>query len=346
MSKFLKVTLVFAAFMAAFVLLPLMALQASTCPPRLAGSGSPATGHQRRCYLYHSAYQRFSRPVGDPTPSPASSNPGMARTANVINMVRAAKARKMSCVGCRRRDAGHSALQSEQGRADDRDVQTAGVKAATFGNHEFDWGQTVLITDTQAGTDFPYVTANIVSGTCDATDWTKPSFVTEPYVIKMVGAPGTGRGRHHRRDDAGSPANHHRFGDGGSLLQRPGSVHQPLLPAMKAAGAQCHRRARALGYPDGGYGYGIPVYGDQTLAKKLVKAEHAGQSDHRRSQPYQLYTATANHSHRYAAQRQSCKLTTTAATSGDADLAVNTSGAATVTWQQINWQNTHPLSAT
>ncbi len=27
-----------------------------------------------------------------------------------------------------------------------------------------------------------------------------------------------------------------------------------------------------LGYPDGGYGYGIPVYGDQTLAARLNTA--------------------------------------------------------------------------
>ena len=28
-----------------------------------------------------------------------------------------------------------------------------------------------------------------------------------------------------------------------------------------------------LGYADGGYGYGVPVYGDQTLAAKLIDAD-------------------------------------------------------------------------
>ncbi len=52
--------------------------------------------------------------------------------------------------------------------------------------------------------------------------------------------------------------------------------------AMKAAGADVIVVLSHLGYTDGGYGYGIPVYGDQTLAAKLNTAGQAGQPDHRR----------------------------------------------------------------
>ena len=41
---------------------------------------------------------------------------------------------------------------------------------------------------------------------------------------------------------------------------------------MKAAGAQVIVVLSHLGYSDGGYGYGLPVYGDQTLANKLNTA--------------------------------------------------------------------------
>ena len=42
--------------------------------------------------------------------------------------------------------------------------------------------------------------------------------------------------------------------------------------AMKAAGADVIVVLSHSGYIDGGYGYGIPVYGDQTLAGKLNTA--------------------------------------------------------------------------
>ena len=96
-----------------------------------------------------------------------------------------------------------------------------------------------------------------------------------------------------------------------------------------------------LGYPDGGYGYGFPVYGDQTLAKKLFDTGHASQSDHRRPQPYQS-----------GAQRT--VVTTTSIVQayyngrnvGRADLLVNTStGAVTVTWQRIVVSTTGPEDA-
>ncbi len=66
-----------------------------------------------------------------------------------------------------------------------------GYEAATFGNHEFDWGQTVLITRTTQA-NFPFVSANIVvkdTDSCDNAGWTPPAFAT-PWVTMTVGAAG------------------------------------------------------------------------------------------------------------------------------------------------------------
>ena len=60
-----------------------------------------------------------------------------------------------------------------------------GYDAATFGNHEFDWGQTVLANRTGEAA-YPYLTANIVNndtGNCSTAGWTKPDFADAPYKI-------------------------------------------------------------------------------------------------------------------------------------------------------------------
>ena len=69
-----------------------------------------------------------------------------------------------------------------------------GYDVATFGNHEFDWGQVNLANRTTEAT-YPYVTANIVkndTGNCATAGWTKPDFADAPYVVQTVGtAPNT-----------------------------------------------------------------------------------------------------------------------------------------------------------
>jgi 5'-nucleotidase/UDP-sugar diphosphatase len=60
-----------------------------------------------------------------------------------------------------------------------------GYDVAAFGNHEFDKGQTVLISRTMQS-DFPWIGANIV---LEGTDWEHPTWV-EPYVILDVGSAG------------------------------------------------------------------------------------------------------------------------------------------------------------
>ena len=59
-----------------------------------------------------------------------------------------------------------------------------GYDVAAFGNHEFDKGQTVLVSRTTQS-NFPWVGANIV---VSGTDWTHPSWVN-PYVTLTVGSP-------------------------------------------------------------------------------------------------------------------------------------------------------------
>src|SRR5512137_2278110 len=104
----------------------------------------------------------------------SGSNPGMARVSQVVNDVRTA----VGSANVLLLDAGDemqgSLLSNLQHGLPTIEVYKAmGYGAATFGNHEFDWGQTVL-TDrvTQASSVYPYVSANIISGTCDAANWT------------------------------------------------------------------------------------------------------------------------------------------------------------------------------
>ena len=56
------------------------------------------------------------------------------------------------------------------------------------------------------------------------------------------------------------------------MLQGSGRVDPPLLRRDEGRRRDVIVVLSHLGYADGGYGYGIPVYGDQTLAAKLNTA--------------------------------------------------------------------------
>ncbi len=122
---------------------------------------------------------------------PSGSNPGLARLANTVNTVRTAVGEDNVLL----LDAGdemQGSLLSNiwQGEPVIAAYNLMGYDAATFGNHEFDWGQDVLITRTTQA-DYPYVSANIVvddTGNCDTAGWTSPSFAV-PYTILTVGDP-------------------------------------------------------------------------------------------------------------------------------------------------------------
>jgi 2',3'-cyclic-nucleotide 2'-phosphodiesterase (5'-nucleotidase family) len=100
---------------------------------------------------------------------------------------------------------------------------------------------------------------------------------------------------------------------------------------MKAAGAQVIIVLSHLGYPEGGYGYGIPVYGDQSLARRLVDA----------GTPANLIIG--GHSHTNLATATVISGTTivqayyNGRNVGRADIGVDTtSGTVNVTWQRIS----------
>ena len=61
--------------------------------------------------------------------------------------------------------------------------------AATFGNHEFDWNQTVLA-DRVTQATFPFISSNIVvsdTGNCATAGWTLPAYVDAPWITITVG---------------------------------------------------------------------------------------------------------------------------------------------------------------
>ncbi len=209
----------------------------------------------------------------------SGSNPGSARVAQKIADVRAAVGAQNVLL----LDGGDimqgSLISNLQKGLPTIDVyRTMGYNAATFGNHEFDWGQTVL-NDRIAQAEAPatadespmqMVAANITkkdaSGACT---WEPFNASVTPYEVFTV---------------AGSV----RVGVIGV-----GSIETPYITIASATDGMCFRDpAESIlhyydaldaasdvivvlshnGYTDGGYGYGFTVYGDQTLAAKLNTA--------------------------------------------------------------------------
>ena len=269
----------------------------------------------------------------------SGSNPGYARDVAVIKQVR----NELNSANVLLLDAGDemqgSLLSNLNKGAPVIDLfNQTGVKAATFGNHEFDWGQQALISRTQQA-NFPYVTANIVvssTGNCATeTGWTTPPWA-KPWITTTVGAPGN-------QVVVGvvgvttleTPQITIASATQGLCFKEPAQSISHYVPIMKAAGAQVIVVLSHLGYPDGGYGYGIPVYGDQTLARKLVEA----------GTPANLIIG--GHSHTNLATATVISNTTivqayyNGRNIGRADLLVNkTTGAVTINWQRISVSTT------
>jgi 2',3'-cyclic-nucleotide 2'-phosphodiesterase / 3'-nucleotidase / 5'-nucleotidase len=205
---------------------------------------------------------------------PAGSNPGMARTSYAINEVRNDVGEENVLLV----DAGDfmqgSLLSNLQKGAPTVAVYNfMGFDLTTLGNHEFDWGQDILA-ERHAEADFPFLSANIVvndTGNCETAGWTSPDFAT-PYITATIGtAP----------DEV-------VVGFIGAT-----SVETPYITIAEATEGLCFKdpaesvihyydeiSAEAdflvvmshLGLNDGGYGYGIQVYGDITLAGMLNDA--------------------------------------------------------------------------
>lgn len=206
----------------------------------------------------------------------SSSNPGIARLATKVEDIRTA----VGVTNTLLLDAGDEMQGSllsnlQKGAPVIAAFNLMGVGVATFGNHEFDWGQQVLISRTLEAT-YPYVSANIVKkdgADCTSSGWTKADFVDAPYVIKTVGTPPN-------TADIGiigvttpeTPYITIASATEGLCFKDPTQAIQHYYNDMKTAGADAIVVLSHLGYTDGGYGYGFTVYGDQTLAANLIKA--------------------------------------------------------------------------
>jgi 5'-nucleotidase/UDP-sugar diphosphatase len=198
----------------------------------------------------------------------SGSNPGMARVAAVVNGVRASVGAANTLLV----DAGDEMQGSllsnlQKGAPTIATFNAMGYNVATFGNHEFDWGQTVLGDRTTQAT-YPFVTANIVkndSGNCATAGWSKPDFADDPFTVQTVNGV---RVAFIGVTTTETPIITISTATASLCFKDPADSIVHYYDAMKAA-ADVVVVLSHLGYPDGGYGYGIPVYGDQTLAAKL-----------------------------------------------------------------------------
>ena len=214
---------------------------------------------------------------------------------------------------------------------------TMGYNVATFGNHEFDWGQVNLAARTTEAT-YPYVSANIVvndTGNCATAGWTTPSFIDGgPFQVLTVGtAPNQVKVAFIGVTTTETPIITVATATAGLCFKDPLASILNYYDAMKAAGADVIVVLSHLGYTDGGYGYGIPVIGDQTLAASLNAA----------GKPVNLIIG--GHSHTSVAAPGTKVGNTTVVQAayngrrvGEADITVGTDGSVTVSWKVLYWR--------
>jgi 2',3'-cyclic-nucleotide 2'-phosphodiesterase (5'-nucleotidase family) len=261
---------------------------------------------------------------------PSGSNPGLARLAYAVNTVRGAVGEgNVLLVDAGDEMQGSLLSNIWQGEPVIDAYNTIGYNAATFGNHEFDWGQDVLSTRVGEAA-YPYVSANIVknnTGDCATAGW-EPADFTTPYTVVSVGAP-----------------NAVNVGFIGVTSQET-----PYITIPEATQGLCFKDPKDsilhyydeldaqvdvivvlshLGFNDGGYGYGFTVYGDKTLAQKLIDA----------GKPVNLIIG--GHSHTDLSTATVIGSTTVAQAHyngrklGRADITVNTDGSVAITWQRL-----------
>jgi 5'-nucleotidase/UDP-sugar diphosphatase len=286
------------------------------------------------------------------------STPGMARTARVINAIRTAKgAANVLLVDAGDEMQGSLLSNLGDGTPIGKGAPTIATfnqmayDVATFGNHEFDWGQSVLSARTAQAT-YPFVTANIVKMDgvdCASSGWTKPDFAFAPYIVKTIGtAPNQVKVAFIGLTTLETPTITIASATAGLCFKDPTISIEHYYNQMKGDGADVIVVLSHLGYTDGGYGYGIPVYGDQTLAKNLITDGDpvnliiGGHSHTSVSAPGTLVTVTG---------KTGSTLVTQAAYNGrrvgQADITVGTDGSVSISWMVTVWtqQNTSAIPA-
>jgi 2',3'-cyclic-nucleotide 2'-phosphodiesterase (5'-nucleotidase family) len=264
----------------------------------------------------------------------SGSNPGIARVAAAVNNLRAAVgSNKVLLV-----DAGDSMQGSllsnvQKGVPAVHAFNAMGYNLATVGNHDFDWGQQVL-SDRTAQATHPFVVANVVvndTGNCTTAGWTTPAFIDGgPYRVLTVGtAPNQVRVALIGVTTTETPYITLASATAGLCFKDPFGSILHYYDEMKAQ-ADVVVVLSHLGYTDGGYGYGLSVYGDQTLAQRLNTA----------GKPVNLIIG--GHSHTNLASATVVGNTSVAQAYyngrnlGQADVTVNPSGTVAVSWQRIS----------
>jgi len=267
---------------------------------------------------------------------PSGSNPGMARVATYVNSVRTALGdSNMLLVDAGDEMQGSLLSNLGDGTPTGKGIPTIATynamsyDAATFGNHEFDWGQTNLGNRTTEAT-YPYVTANIVqndTGNCATAGWTPPAFADAPYQILKAGVtPNTVKVAFIGVTTTETPTITVSTATAGLCFKDPAESISHYYAAMLAAGADVIVVLSHLGNVDGGYGYGLPVYGDQSLAAKLNTA----------GTPVNLIIGGHSHTNLAAAQTVGTTKVVQAYYNGRrvgrANITVGTDGSDAVTW--------------
>ncbi|MEW6287956.1 MAG: 5'-nucleotidase C-terminal domain-containing protein [Chloroflexota bacterium] len=274
---------------------------------------------------------------------PSGSNPGSARIATYVKNVRTAVgADKVLLVDAGDIMQGSLLSNLTQGEATIATYNALDYKVATFGNHEFDWGQTILSNRT-AQANFPFVTANIVvndTGNCATAGWTPPAFADAPYQIFEIGtAPSNVKVAFIGVTTAETPTITIAAATAGLCFKDAAESILHYYDAMKAAGADVIVVLSHLGYTDGGYGYGIPVYGDQTLAAKLNTA----------GKPVHLIIGGHSHTNLTTATTVGSTKVVQAYYNGRrvgrADVTVGTDGSVTINWISQAIGTTDPQDA-
>jgi 5'-nucleotidase len=271
----------------------------------------------------------------------SGSNPGMARVANFVNGVRTAVgASNVLLVDAGDEMQGSLLSNLGDGTADGKGIPTIatynamGYNVATFGNHEFDWGQTVLGNRTTQAT-YPYVTANIVqndTGNCATAGWVLPTFADAPYeIITMGTAPDTVKVAFIGVTTVETPTITVSTATTGLCFKDPADSIVHYYDEMKTTGgADVIVVLSHLGFNDGGYGYGIPAYGDAAATTGLAARLNAA------SKPVNLIIG--GHSHTDVTTATTVGTTKVVQSHyngrkvGRADVTVGTDGSVSITW--------------
>ena len=262
---------------------------------------------------------------------PVASNPGSARVAQVVNDIRtSAGASNVLLVDAGDQMQGSLLSNLQNGEPVIATYNSMGYNVATFGNHEFDWGQTTLSARTTQAA-YPYVTANIVkndTGNCATAGWTKPDFAAAPYQVLTAGiAPNTVKVAFIGVTTLETPAIVIQSATAGLCFKDPADSILHYYDTMKSQ-ADVIVVLSHLGYMDGGYGYGIPVYGDQTLAYMLNSA----------GKPADLIVGGHSHTNLTAATVVGSTTVVQAyyngRTVGRADVTVGTDGSVGIAWSR------------